>query len=564
MSLDTSSGLPRRSPLLPGESLASLLARLVQLNYYDKLDTLHWILHRRGDIERAYRDLARTAWPRAYTGLAALTGLAPRELFAASDHYFAPILTPPDQALAMMALPDGATRPILTLTMIQKQIRSSRAAQFCPACLQSAAYHRLAWSPAAVAMCGRHRCLLVHRCPQCAGRLSVTETVACECQQCHADLREAPTVSVADDSLGVTSQLALQYWLGVAPRPDWPAGYALPEQPPQVMFRVLDGLRLSLMGCQPDWPRLPAPLANLHTVVRGPLSQKGVMPPETAYHLYRAACTGLLRWPEGFHEFLDAFSQRNPVTHAAVGVSDRLGPLFARWLRLAWKGADFALVHAAFQQYLRGDRFTLSYAQRVDPFKENARFQQLLGLCTQVEAARTLGISERMLDRLIVAGQLVTEDFLKTNAWSYKLLHWKDVLELKQRWSAGLTLAETSQVLGLSEVEVTELARHDMLAVTREAEGAPTQCYFAPESVTGLLETIARQLRSLREARDDLIDAATAANQVVRVGMSSVALLVLLLAGELRGYARPFQPLSDIQYERFAIETLATRGPPAR
>jgi len=97
--MDVYPRLLRRAPLLPGESLPSLLARLSLLNGYEGLGNINWLAgedwySRRKEVAsgvasregRVMDAPSRPERPATYERLAALTGLAPIALYSASAH----------------------------------------------------------------------------------------------------------------------------------------------------------------------------------------------------------------------------------------------------------------------------------------------------------------------------------------------------------------------------------------------------------------------------------------------------------------------------------------------
>jgi hypothetical protein len=110
---------------------------------------------------------------------------------------------------------------------------------------------------------------------------------------------------VASDEAGIFSQQVIQHWLSVAPAPQLPRDAVLPEQPPDVLYCLLDGLRLSLCVCHTDWPNLPDPLAGLAAQIGEVPSSRTRPSPTDAYYLYRAAFQGICPWPQGLYAFFD-------------------------------------------------------------------------------------------------------------------------------------------------------------------------------------------------------------------------------------------------------------------
>jgi hypothetical protein len=93
--LQSSFPLLRRTQLLPGESLVSLLERLTLLNYYPTRLTLDHICRHRLKIPADKDDLTRPKWAETFQQLSDLTKISPEALYAASLHRFAPCLTLP-------------------------------------------------------------------------------------------------------------------------------------------------------------------------------------------------------------------------------------------------------------------------------------------------------------------------------------------------------------------------------------------------------------------------------------------------------------------------------------
>src|SRR6266571_8064393 len=108
------SALLVRTPIQPGESLESLLVRLSRLNDYDVPDTLFHILQEGESKQQSLKE--RIALPRhteMYQGLEALTGRGIPDLYAASAHRFATVLTPPDISIDLLEISEGISLPLL-------------------------------------------------------------------------------------------------------------------------------------------------------------------------------------------------------------------------------------------------------------------------------------------------------------------------------------------------------------------------------------------------------------------------------------------------------------------
>lgn len=241
--------LLRLDSLLPGESLPSLLTRLAQLNSYTPLKIIDKIC-----LDNLKKD--RLDYPietSTYQRLADLTLQDPAELYAATAHRFAIPCTPPGVTIPPLVLPSGNTVSCLEQSLATKQLRPASAAQFCPDCLKENPYHRLAWMSVAVSACLEHNRLLTNHCPKCLKALKIIDIVRTRCSYCRATLTEAPLTPIGHDTFGRFCQQLIRVLLELDPRPDpWP--HQLPDHPVQVLYRLVDGLRISIMPVEPSWP----------------------------------------------------------------------------------------------------------------------------------------------------------------------------------------------------------------------------------------------------------------------------------------------------------------------
>jgi len=253
---DTVSERPllRRSPLLPGESLPSLLWRLQQLNGYDDSALLAELVGARttnagtrGVGGRLKDSIEKPTHEQLYQQLSTLTCISPIDLYAATRHRFASVLVPPgikppsirlpvlplstDPGRCIMpisstsrlsALPtthtaDTAgyiTLPILETANTRTHLYGHHSAQFCPLCLRQdrTPYHRLLWQPVCVAACLVHRCLLHDSCPGCHRRVPIADVVGAACGGCGTPLSEAEPTTLEDDPSGLCIQEIIQSW----------------------------------------------------------------------------------------------------------------------------------------------------------------------------------------------------------------------------------------------------------------------------------------------------------------------------------------------------------------
>jgi hypothetical protein len=432
---EQATSLLRRTQLLPGESLPSLLERLAQLNYYPHSGVLGWICRERIGDSAPQNNIARPKQAQTFFQLAQLTQISPDELFAASDHRFAPILTSPERVPVLMLWPEESPKATMTSALAHRRLTPTSAARFCPLCLKTSAYHRLSWIPTAAAICLQHQCLLAHQCPQCRNRVSVAEIVKRCCKTCQADLSTAHVVSVADDAMGILSQQAIQHWLSLASAPALPDGYTLPQHPPAVLYRLLYDLCRGLIACQKEWPRLSVPLDSLDERVSVPIHLYRQLTPSQAFYLYRAAFTGILNWPQGLFQFLDAYAQRNITSQTSSRATIRLGPLWCRWLWKAWRCSQFEFLHQCLVDYLMARGISLPYPL-LEYFKERPWFIARTGLWSAERTAQALDISIQGLRQFLSDGPL-SKCLWPDSRPSAPLFERDKVLAVKHEWETA-------------------------------------------------------------------------------------------------------------------------------
>ncbi len=340
--------LLHRLPLQPDESLPSWLIRLAQANSYHSAKMVLQLCRERLPRRDSITQPTRTA---TYQVLAELTRVAADELYAASVHRFAATLIPPAFEAPPLRLPSAKTVPLLRSFFLREHLWSEADVQFCPLCLQTTPYQRLAWLPVAAAVCLNHQCLLVRGCPACAQDLCLEDLLKTHCPHCQLDLTQSPVTYVSQDELGLTSQAQLQAWLGLAPGSEFHASLALPDAPPAVLYHLLDGLRWTLMSLPRAWDFFHQPSAEWdHPLF--PCTCKRDLTPAKAYRLYATAFKILLNWPHRFSDFLHAYRRREgSSTHPYIQAE--FGYLYLACLQKRWQHPAFHFVQEAFEHYLR-------------------------------------------------------------------------------------------------------------------------------------------------------------------------------------------------------------------
>ncbi len=554
------SALLKRTSVQPGESLQSLLARLSWLNDYDAPDTLSQILQEGRGKQGILKD--RASLPRQaemYQRLEALTGLGVSDLYAASAHRFTNILTPPDQPIQLLEILHDKYSPLLAQSLTSKQIRPTSAGQFCPLCLKDSAYHRLIWMPIAVSACLKHSCLLVDRCQQCSRKASTREIIEMRCRKCKSNLAEAETLSLNNDP-GLSYQHMIQSWLISYAAPDDEVLF-LPQQQPGVLYRVLDGLQWSIRTITwTEWP-------YIHNISKGLListlqlsnTQRTITPYES-YCLYATAFKGLIHWPNGFYEFLQAYRSRLQSKLFNGGPKADLGNLYTQWLQDYWKHRAFEFVQKAFQHYFV-DTYSLSSAvTRTNVCVQNPGVAESLPQVNIAEAARLLGTTPKMIDVLVKTGILTCQDSELTDKRKYRYIHRAEVIALRNKWSDEVNLAEAAKCLGATEQMVLDLMKVGLLFAERApAEGYPYWT-FSKSVLIECLEKVSKHVNNFSSRKDvergSLMNLAEASRQLFVVGLNAAAILLCVAEGELKAYCPAEQKLrlDALRFERSDIQ----------
>lgn len=493
--------------------------------------------------------------------LAALTGAGVADVYAATTHRFAPTLTPPEQTAPTLTLPDGVVVPLLGMGSMQKRLRPPDAGAFCPRCLAEAAYHRLIWTPQAAAACLRHRCLLVDRCQRCEAALTVPAIVATTCASCGADLTTCSGASVAADRFGLFAQRVVQTWLlGESPTGD--PRFPLPDLPITVAYRAVDGLRLLAQGAGPGWSHLHQPWSETAGASSG-----FALTPEQAYALYATALKALLDWPQGFYDFLDAYTGRGSTTDPpAVGLAPRLGILYSAWLGYRWRHESFGFLHDAFDRYLL-DRYG-----RVHAISQLSRCRRDPDLIARLpypnlrQAARLIGTNVAMVKRLLQGGHLTPYAAVDSGrARPPTLLSRAEVLAWREAWSDQPTLVEAAAILGVSYWVVTDLIACGFLPPPHQfADDRPGWC-FNRAAIMAAHARVAAKVTPLpvgipTESHASLT-LAGAARVLGMLGLNAAALLAQVAEGRLPAYHPATAPvrLGDLRFAPADVQAYAAR-----
>ena len=282
--------LLRRTELLPGESLDSLVERLKILNGYQGFDFV-------GELAQAVDGETRFRYPRHDSGLerlVCLTGIDPVHLHAASPHMYADVIAPHDTQI--VTLPN---RRSLRIAETGWLFISSHVF-YCPACLKQGGYQRLSWAVESVLVCLQHKQFLTQWCPHCWSPISIGDLMTTHCHWCQADLTQAETPSIAADVFGLFAQRIIQSWLKITERPGDSWSDTLPRRPTPQLWRLYNSL-CSLSSRWKSEEILKFYTRRDFDFPDGSLDRHL----QWDYTHSIAAVRAMINWPRGLYEFLD-------------------------------------------------------------------------------------------------------------------------------------------------------------------------------------------------------------------------------------------------------------------
>jgi len=341
---------------------------------------------------------------------------------------------------------------------------------------------------------------------------------------------------VGDDE-GFRTQQLIQSWFAVADPPTLPAGCQLPPQAPALLSRLVEYLVRRLLTCQETWPILPAPLAGLaqHGAFSG--HPPRYLPPALAYHLYRAACTGVLDWPQGLFRFLDAYCSAGASDNTRMRPAQRLAAIQRDWLQPAWREpeADFCL--QAYVDYVLQRDLPLPPVT-VSRLRNTAWFVAKTGLWSDTQTAQALDLPVDDLRRFYPRGALGPCRWPRSRTKTPCFVR-DQVLAVQQRWRAGWSLEDTCRWLGLNAADVTLLVARGFLSSHLGADdNDPAQMLFDRRAVEDFFASIAARVVLFPGDPRTLVRLSQTAETLAALGIDRITLLQGVAAGMLPAYKR--------------------------
>lgn len=549
------SNLPQKllghPPLLEGEALASFLIRLRKANFYRPPSILTELI-----CDGASKNEGQIFLPRRAGIFERMARLAPvecRELYEASAHRFTGVISFPELQVKFLDLAGHCIVPLLPEVIVTKLLRPTSACQYCPLCVQQHPYHRLGWVPIAASACIEHKCLLVNQCYNCSRPLHVQDIVNTSCSNCGADPGKAPCIHIRDDEFGILAQQVIQGLLFNNPL-SLPNNYQLPMFSARALYQLINGLRsIALRLAKSGWAYLHA-LSAHHDTLATPFktSTRNTLTPYQSYCLYATAFKGVVHWPKGFYEFLDAhYSQDSNGIHASL--QKALGTTYLYWLEQKWQYEEFDFVQDAFNRYVT-ERFGVSIS--IMQSGRIRRTPELLSSFTVVGityAAQIANVSTSTIRRVIRAGHL------KTTQENPTFVKQADVLKLRDAWNYYTGLEHTAQVLGVSDRVVLDMVNIGLLT----AEQSPTTGFLAwkfnEKNLYQLLDKIKSHTRVYDErgrANSTPLGLVEASRILMPIDINAALIVASVADGKLQAHRRPGSQFScqHLLFERCDLD----------
>ncbi len=520
--------------LREGESLTSFLLRLGTSNFYQPPTILTDLIFDDTGDEASLKDHVDLPKQAAlFERIARLAKVESIQLYAASAHRFTHVIAPPEAEINKLDLPDNHRVSLLPAGVAQKLLRSKSACQYCPLCIQRHAYHRLSWLVIATSVCLEHQCLLVNQCYNCKRPLHVQEIVNARCSKCGIDLRKAPCFYIQNDEFGLLAQRALQGWLLNTPV-SFPSQDHLPLHPPRVLFRLVDGLRCTAQRlAQSGWTYLRTLQDHYETVASSFKADSRSLTPYQSYCAYSTAFKGIIHWPRGFYEFLDAQYGQSDNAIRSSSVQKDLGSTYTHWLRRSWQYAEFDFVQDAFNHYI-AERYGVSLS-----ILHSNRFRRTPGLLNTFSevsinyAAELASVTPATIQRLIRSGQL------KTTKENSAFVQQADVLKLRDSWNFFKGLEEAAHILGVSGDVVLDMVNIGLLLPEQSPNSGFLSWQFSEKDLRQLLDKIKTHISIYNEfgkANFAPIGLARAARILTNIGLNAASIIACIADGKLQAY----------------------------
>jgi len=285
-------------------------------------------------------------------------------------------------------------------------------------------------------------------------------------------------------------------------------------------------------------------------MTRSPLTPfgriRGRLTPEQSYRLYATAFKILFDWPQGFHQFLQAYILRDDG-QLKRGIAEDLGRLGARWFNDRGQHPAFSFVHDVLAQHLV-DTYAATSATAPQADSAPPTF------VSPIRAARLLDVSVKTVKRLVDAGFLVGYNAEHGPSHQYGTIRQDELLRLRLAWRQPISLEDAAKWLGLTKAIVLDLVRVGLLtAESYPDQGDDRLWLFSKQNLDKFYSEMTWNVRH-GAGYSPLAEVARTLS-VVRLKVAD--LLKLVAQGKLHGWAPTEAPaLAKLSFDRFQIETL--------
>lgn len=496
--MDFAHPLPAREPLLPDESLASLIRRTSDAMGYETPGRIRALLKDSVEVP--------AHWNHVPTGpvmqrLEILLRQSQSSTVGATVHSYASRL--------MLVASSAAPAMLCDSTTILKYFQSARP-PVCPTCLAEDAqpYERLAWSMRAVPVCLQHSRYLTSACPKCQRRLRPDRCDATMCR-CGFDFRNVPPRVVPTPTAQLLGRID-----------QWFRGDALPlDTLPTCAFLWWFERLTSAVKKLPDWIARTADALSLDSSA----------PEDLAAWL--TAADILDGWPQQLFVFLDDFQRVTKHRTTATGLTRSFG-LLLREAKLL-EDLGYSLPADALRQYLT-DHYTAGHVTSKVCLFSTAKHAELLESrpwISLTEADEILhfrqGGSAALLERGILTGAVRSA---RPGHRTVGLVSRESVDKVAHDLKTALSVSEVGKSLGLGRSRVLQLIKADLLPRAIRTTGG----WRIPRvSVDQLLGLVHASPDSGKQSKIWL-DVRQATRQFGPSGLNFVRMLRLIQAGQVR------------------------------
>lgn len=448
------------------ESLASLLERLRQENYYEEAS---WFRSLIPPSYGQHPNLLRAVTH--YRLLADLTGLSIEQLQMLTLHRFVPFYYPPEALPHLPQEYDDLPMPMWEPRALELYVHGQHYWKVCPLCWKQHHAVLLPWSLRHMTTCASHRVLLIDRCHTCGTPLRVN-LAAGSCAACGEDIGRCPALSLDghETSLVLTELVwsAAGCEAGAFP----PGSLPVPLQHPldqmsrTTLLHFLWRFGQLLVRHDPHNPLFDAAQPLFGATWAAPPTFMRTTQVKDVHRVLVAVLTLLLNWPDALHmtfERIIAQERKETKIHARfpyILAEEFAGSAWA-WLHQGWidfmqhRVGQSSLVYPWLRYYRTAQR---SAAVDIPP------------LLSQREAARLLHVGERSLRRSLDKEELratVRPRWGSRREW--QLIDAESVRQLQVQYASLLTLTQAATFCGTSEDQVVALVAAGML----QAEHGP-------------------------------------------------------------------------------------------